>query len=399
MPYIRPADMTDEHGVVDLESMLRTANEIAQSYKRSALKPGDLVCSIGPSFGKVMVVPDALDGANLTQGTARIAVASKNSPRFVFWFLRSSQSMAQWESSVGGATFRSLNLGPLAETSLPLPPKDEQAAIASFLDGETSKIDALIAEQERLIELLKEKRQATISHAVTKGLNPIAPMKESGIEWLGQIPAHWRLLRAKTASVFSTSGPRGWSDRLGAGEDMFVQSGDLVDGKVDFAEVARVAAGSEAEAIRTRLEMGDVLVCITGAKTGNVALCVSKPPRAAYINQHLCLLRPNIELLEGAFASAVLRSDLGCRYFELSQYGLKQGLSLDDVRNAPVPVPPLGEQKRILEFVDSTERQVNSLVSESRRAVELLVERRGALISGVVTGQIDVRETSMRGLG
>ncbi len=167
IPYVRPADMDDENGVVDPENISRTLPEVAEAYARSTIRTGDLVCSIGPSFGKVMIVPAWLDGGNLTQGTARIAVTSSYSNRFVFWALRSRVSMAQWESAVGGATFRALNLGPLAETVIVAPPLAEQCAIAEFLDRETTKIDALVAEQERLIELLKERREALIAAAVT----------------------------------------------------------------------------------------------------------------------------------------------------------------------------------------------------------------------------------------
>ena len=119
---------------------------------------------------------------------------------------------------------------------LAVPALPEQAAIATFLDRETAKIDALIAEQQRLIELLQEKRQAVISHAVTKGLNPDASMKDSGIEWLGEVPEHWDVCRVKAVSSFTMSGPRGWSERVGEEGALFVQSGDLTDFmEVDFA--------------------------------------------------------------------------------------------------------------------------------------------------------------------
>lgn len=197
IPYIRPADMTDEAGVKSYEDLLRTSREIAANYERSTVHGGDIVCSIGPSFGKLMIVPKELHGANLTQGTARIAISAKYSSRFFFWQLRSRESFQQWESSVGGATFRALNLGPLAETQIVVPSKEEQQQIANFLDHETAKIDTLIDKQQQLIKLLKEKRQAVISHAVTKGLNPDVPMKDSGVEWLGEVPEHWGVGRLR----------------------------------------------------------------------------------------------------------------------------------------------------------------------------------------------------------
>ena len=218
IPYIRPTDMTDEMGVLNENELLRTSEEIASSYSRSTVGSGDLICSIGPSFGKVMVVPGSLDGANLTQGTARIAISEEAEAKFVFWALRSPDSVHQWNAAIGGATFRALNLEPLARTILMVPPLPEQRAIAAFLDRETAKIDGLVAEQRRLIELLKEKRQSVISHAVTKGLDPTAPTKPSGIDWLGDIPAHWearpirKLAQLESGHTPSRSRPDWWQD-------------------------------------------------------------------------------------------------------------------------------------------------------------------------------------------
>ena len=153
IPYVRPTDMTDEDGIKEGIELLKTSDEIAKSYRRSMVDSGDIICSIGPSFGKLMIVPDSLRGANLTQGTARVAIAINHDTRYFFWCLRSLSSYQQWESSIGGATFRALNLGPLADTLVPLPPVKEQSLIAAFLDYETARIDRLIAQQQRLIEL------------------------------------------------------------------------------------------------------------------------------------------------------------------------------------------------------------------------------------------------------
>jgi len=272
----------------------------------------------------------------------------------------------------------------------PLPSLAEQTAIAEFIDRETAKIDVLVAEQQRLMELLKEKRQAVISHAVTKGLNPRVPMKPSGIEWLGDVPAHWAVRRVKSVSTFITSGPRGWSERVGEVGPIFVQSGDLNDSlQVEFSTAKRVQVEQDAEAVRTRLCDGDIVVCITGAKTGNVAVCAAVP-EPAYVNQHLCLIRPSREILS-VFLGVGLKSRVGQTYFELSQYGLKQGLSLDDVKEAPVLLPPMAEQKEIAEFVGIESAKFDALTAEAQRAIDLLQERRTALISAAVTGQIDVR--------
>ena len=284
----------------------------------------------------------------------------------------------------------STNYSAMSEITLAMPPLEEQESIATFLDHETAKIDALIAEQQRLIELLQEKRQAVISHAVTKGLNPDAPMKDSGVEWLGEVPAHWDVCRVKAVSVFTTSGPRGWSERVGDVGALFVQSGDLNDLMgVDFANCKRVQVVDDAEAARTKLLDGDLVVCITGAKTGNVAVCESVP-ESSYVNQHLCLIRPG-EGVHPRFLAALLKSGCGQTYFSLAQYGLKQGLSLEEVREAPVALPPLDEQDRICQCLRGVSSRYFPLEAESQRTISLLQERRSALISAAVTGKIDVR--------
>lgn len=272
----------------------------------------------------------------------------------------------------------------------PFPPEAEQIAIAGFLDRETAKIDALIAEQEKLVALLAEKRQATISHAVTKGLNPTAPKKESGVAWLGEIPAHWEAIRVKSLSQFTTSGPRGWSERITDDGSLFIQSGDLNDSLgLDYGTAKRVDVGDDAEAARTRLSEGDVVVCITGAKTGNVALC-SSLCEPAYVNQHLCLIRPN-EKVVGRFLALALKSNVCQTQLEVSQYGLKQGLSLENVRELWVARPSRDEQQAIVGFLDAELSKFMSLTLAAEAGISLLKERRTALIAAAVTGQIDVR--------
>lgn len=312
--------------------------------------------------------------------------------RFLHYLLRSPRYITGYLSLSKGIRVNQWDLEPQYHSRMPvlLPPRDEQSAIAAFLDRETAKIDALIAEQEKLIALLAEKRQATISHAVTKGLDANAPMKDSGVAWLGAVPAHWEVLRIKALSHFTTSGPRGWSERITDDGSLFIQSGDLNDALgLDYETAKRVNVGDDAEAARTRLVEGDVVVCITGAKTGNVALC-SSLHEPAYVNQHLCLIRPNDEVY-GRFLALSLKSTAGQMQFEVSQYGLKQGLSLENVRELWAARPPREEQETIVAFLDAETTRIDSLRAESERAITLIKERRAALIAAAVTGQIDVR--------
>ena len=319
-------------------------------------------------------------------------IGERLNKRFVHHLMRSSLYVKGYTKFLTGIRPNSLQMSrdDLMVFPVLIPSQQEQAAVAAFLDRETEKIDALVAEQEKLIALLKEKRQAVISHAVTKGLNPAAPMKDSGIEWLGEVPVHWDVRRVKSVTTFTTSGPRGWSENVGEEGHLFVQSGDLNDSlQVEFGAAKRVMVEDAAEASRTRLFDGDVVVCITGAKTGNVAVCASIP-EPAYVNQHLCLIRPNQVVLP-IFLGVSLKSRVGQTHFELSQYGLKQGLSLENVREAPVPLPPLAEQSAIAAFLDTETTKLDILTAEAQRGIELLKERRSALISAAVTGKIDVR--------
>lgn len=272
-----------------------------------------------------------------------------------------------------------------------IPPLHEQHTIAAFLDRETAKIDALVAEQQRLVTLLAEKRQAVISHAVTKGLNPDAPMKDSGIEWLGEVPEHWEVVPVKRLTTHITSGPRGWSDLTGDEGAAFFQSqhiGCLMDVALD--DPKRLVPPTDTDAERARLQIDDVVICITGGRTGAVAH-VPEHIEEAYINQHVCLLRPQREIV-GRFLAYGLFSTGSQEQLACASYGLKQGLGLDQVRSTFLASPPSKEEQMgIVLFLDKQTARLDALTKEAERGIELLKERRAALISAAVTGKIDVR--------
>jgi type I restriction enzyme S subunit len=287
---------------------------------------------------------------------------------------------------------KSITFEQFSAITLAYPEYDEQIQIANFLDHETAKIDTLIDKQQQLIKLLKEKRQAVISHAVTKGLNPAAPMKDSGVEWLGEVPEHWLTVRIKQVASFITSGPRGWSDFISEeGEDIFLQSGDL-NHELEILphKAKKVIAPKGAEGIRTKLIKGDVVVCITGANTGRVAV-VQNLTATTYINQHLSLIRPIKDKVDATFIGYALSSQGGRAYFDVTQYGLKEGLSLSNVAEAPLPLPPLNEQKNIVQELYARLSVFSRINEVAENQVEILKERRTALISAAVTGKIDVR--------
>jgi len=382
--------MSDEAGVVDATTILRTTTEIACSYSRSKIRAGDLVCSIGPSYGKVMVVPDWLTGGNLTQGTARIAVSNADCAKFIFWALRCEASVSQWEAGIGGATFRALNLEPLAKTWLARPPRDEQSAIAAFLDRETAKIDSLITEQGKLLRLLDEKRRATISHAVTSGLDPNSPLKDSGIPWLGLVPMHWGVRSISSLSTKITNGYVGPTRDILQNEGVrYLQSLHIKNNVIRFDSPYYVSQEWSDMHQKSILEKDDVLI----VQTGDIGQSAVVSKEFAGCNCHaLIIVSPIHHELDGRWLSWVLNSDYGVQSLLSIQTGaLHPHLNCGNVKGLYVPLPPMYEQAQIIDYVESILARFDTLREEARQAIRLLNERRSALIAAAVTGKIDVR--------
>lgn len=272
-----------------------------------------------------------------------------------------------------------------------VPSESEQKAIADFLDRKTTEIDGLIGRKQRLIDLLGEKRKSLISHAVTKGLNSDAPMKDSGFPGLDEVPRHWRKVRVKHVMTFMTSGSRGWAEYYSDEGDLFIQSGNL-NRKLglDLSNVQHVQPPVGAETARTRIRQWDVLVCVTGAYTGNVGLVDSEIP-IAYVNQHVALVRPAIKMVCPSFLALVLHSQFGSSQFDMTQYGgTKQGLGLEDIREVVLYLPPRVEQEEISSHVAEQMRGIELINAKLLSQIEKLQEYRRTLISTAVTGKLDV---------
>ncbi len=276
-------------------------------------------------------------------------------------------------------------------THLSLPLLAEQRAIAAFLDAETARIDTLVAKQTALIATLQEKRRALISHVVTKGLDPAAPMKDSGVPWLGAVPQHWEVKRLKHVTSFVTSGSRGWAEYYSDEGSIFLRIGNLTRDSVnlDLSDIQRVTPPDTSEGKRTLVQKNDVLVSIT-ADIGSVAV-VDADIGEAYVNQHLALTRPTSEV-NPKWLGYCLFADSGKQQFIVSMNGgTKLGLGLDDVNNVSLLFPPLDEQAAIVAFIESETAQIDTLIAKAEEMSLLLREHRVALIAAAVTGQIDVR--------
>lgn len=270
-----------------------------------------------------------------------------------------------------------------------LPSYEEQQKIASFLDHEIAKIDTLITKQEKLIELLKEKRQAVISHAVTKGLNPDVPMKDSGVEWLGDVPEHWDVASIRRFLLEHRQGYYTTESYIDDGVKL-LRITDLRDlGEVSIDNCPKVPEHSSLS--NYYLQEGDVVFARTGGagsfgvipKIRETVAYASYLIRFRFIPEHFNTDYLRFMLIADSFQLAVKSNIHG---------GVNQNIHAEDIKDTFVCCPPLNEQQNISEFLNDTCIKYNLLIDKAINAIELMKERKTALISAAVTGKIDVRD-------
>ncbi|MBP1301440.1 restriction endonuclease subunit S [Curtobacterium sp. 1310] len=386
VPYIRPVDM-DGHNGVRLEGLRRTDPSIAQAYRRSSLHAGDIVVSIGPSFGKTMEITRDLVGANLTQGTARVAPAPGIDGRYLRWVLQSHDVLSYWDATSGGSTFRALNLGPLGRTPIPSHPLVVQRAIADHLDRETAQIDAFIAKNEELITLLTERRGSVIRQATTVGFGERGELIESKLDGVGLIPRDWRVMRLSWLFNQSASGTTPSSELVLDGEEAdvsWVTTGELRERTITSTKKGISAGTVRATPALKVHPLGSLLVAMYGATIGRTG--VLAVPAAS--NQAVCALSGpvgcDVEFIEYALIAARERLLLA------AVGGGQPNINQEMIRAFRIPVPSLAEQRCIVQELRGRLSELDHAISVAGKGIELARERRAAVISAAVTGQIDV---------
>lgn len=262
-----------------------------------------------------------------------------------------------------------------------LPPKERQIAIASLLDRETARIDALIEKKTRFIELLKEKRQALITQAVTKGLDPNVPMRESGVEWIGEVPGHW-----KVAPFFAIAKEKKVSNKGMLENNLLSLSyGNIIQKDIDTME------GLLPESFETYqiVDKGDIIFRFTDLQNDMRSL------RSGLVGQRGIItsayLNVVVEGMESKYVAHLMRAYDVMKVFYGLGGGLRQALRFDGIRQMPILIPPIAEQISICSKIDSETSRIDALVEKSSQSIGLLKERRSALITAAVTGQIDLR--------
>ncbi|MFA0116398.1 restriction endonuclease subunit S [Vibrio breoganii] len=294
---------------------------------------------------------------------------------------------------------KSISFEQFGAISLPYCQYEEQQKIARFLDHETAKIDTLITKQEKLIELLKEKRQAVISHAVTKGLNPDAPMKDSGVEWLGEVPEHWVVKKLSSCSKITRLAGYEYTAYWKAtesGEIIAIRGQNIRFNKlIEMDKTERISTSLSERLSRSKLYCGDIAYPCVG--TIGYAVLIEENDKY-HINQNIAKLTPTDRV-----------APLYLTYFLNSKICLESALFLNtsdaqpsilvgNLRKVKIAIPNLEEQNRISQFLQLKLKKLDEINDKALITIDLMKERKTALISAAVTGKIDVRDWQSRGV-
>jgi len=377
---------------IDTTDIPMVSHEDAERLSMYRLEAGDIVFSRVGSIGKIALCTEREQGWLISGQMLRLKITNPLlHSYFAAYAFGCSSILTFVELQSVGSTRESINTDILRNMPLPIPPTDEQHAIAAFLDRETARIDMLIEKKQRQIELLQEKRSALISHAVTKGLDPNTKMKDSRVEWIGNIPAHWEVKRLK----FLVSEPL----KYGANEAAELDDPELPRyiRITDVDENGRLRDETfksipEDVARPYLLKEGDLLLARSGATVGKSFYYEPSWGRAAYAG-YLIRARFNPTKTMPRFINYFTNSQHYWQWLRASFIQATiQNVSAEKYANLIVPVPPFEEQKRIVSYLDSMWQRLNNMTDKVRQSIQVLKEYRSALISATVTGKIDIRE-------
>lgn len=359
----------------------------APSRARRLVKAGDTAFStVRPYLKAVATIDDPEEGLVFSTGFAIIRPGNTANSRFVGYILRNNRFIEEVSANSVGASYPAINASDLVKLHVPLPPLPEQHAIAAFLDEKCSKIDEAVRIREEQIALLRERRQILIQQTVTRGLNPDAPMKDSGIDWIGQIPAHWKtnkishVARVDTGSTPSRSAQQYWGGKI-----PWIKTGEIDYSTIYKSEETITELGLRESSLRLA-PPGTLLMAMygQGVTRGRVAILGV----AATYNQACCGISFKDEIgvnyAQNYFIAAY-------PYFrDAGNETSQMNLSLSYIASLKILNPPKKEQLKINEFIDKNERQITNTISIKQFQIAALKEYKTVLINAAVTGKIKV---------
>ena len=393
--YLRNVDVQwDAVNVKNLPEMDFSPSE----RNRYLLLPGDLLVCEGGEVGRTAIWGGELEECFYQKAIHRVRPRSDSAiPRFFYFLMYALAQRGVFTAGGNPNTIDHLTAVQLRHYRVPFPTKDEQRTIATFLDRNTAKIDALVAKKEQLIELLQEKRTALITRAVTRGLDPNVPMKDSGVEWLGDIPGHWKTTPAGRVVLRIEQGWSPVAEDRPAGTDEWgvIKLSAVSAGNFREAEHKTLPSGVSPDAryeirekdfLLTRSNTPDLVgdVCVVGVVRSQLMLCD-------------LVYRLNVmdDRVDRSFLAYWFLSPAGRHQIEVDARGSSRSMvkvSQGIIRAWTVATPPPEEQQAVVQFLDRETYRTDVLIAKVHEAIDHLTEYRTALISAAVTGKIDVRK-------
>jgi len=401
LPETTPSDYRIRYidiGNVSSEGVITEAQEFefenAPSRARRRVRAGDtLISTVRTYLQAIAYLETPATNQIASTGFAVLRPREFLYPKFLYYLVRSQGFVDTVMAHSVGVGYPAINPSALAGLWGWLPHILEQRAIVAYLDRETARLDALIDKKRQLIGLLTQQRAALISRAVTKGLNPHAKMKPSGVEWLGEVPKEWETRRIKwlTRKIGSGKTPKGGGEKYVSSGVKFLRSQNVHFTGLRLDDVVFIDEATDSEMSSSRVLGDDVLLNITGASLGRCAL-VPKDFPPANVNQHVCIVRIMPDKLLPQLLNYILMSDGMQAQIFASEDGIsREGLTFQAIGNMSLALPSFDQQHAIVAYLDRETARIDALITKIEDSIGLLQRQRVALISAAVTGKVDVR--------
>lgn len=390
IPLVRIGDITN--GTIDFNNCKRLPLEYATMMKEFLVESGDILIALtGATIGKIGQVPKTNEKILLNQ---RVGKLSSDSSNYYKYILSSDLIKKQINLIADGSAQENISNEDIGNFEIFDIDNGLKQQIANYLDKKTAKIDATIAKNEELIELLEEKRVALINQVVTKGLDSDVPMKDSGVEWIGEIPEHWEVEKIKNISQVKPSNV----DKKSKDNEppvllcnyTDVYNNEFITMDLDFMK----ATATYDQISKLSLNVGDIIITKDSESADDIAVpaIVTEELENVVCGYHLAVIKPNNNIVYPKFLFRSFESDRINKQFELGANGVTRfGLGAYPINNAYVCQPPLNEQKEIANYLDIETAKIFKATDKILKHIELLEEYKTSLIHHVVTGKIDVR--------
>jgi type I restriction enzyme S subunit len=395
-PQVKIVNYTDVYGnkqsTLDSSIDYMTVTASQSKIDEHTVKKGDLIFTPSSEtkedIGLSAVVVEDLDNTAFSYHVLRFQFDKDVDLNFKKYICNNHFVLNHFSRNSQGTTRQTLGRGDFRNTEILLPPLSEQTAIAAFLDRKTAEIDQLIADKKQLLKLYREEKTAIINRAVTKGINPDAKMKESGIEWLGEIPEHWEAKRLKYVASINDEVLSETTDENY--EIRYVEISNVKNG-VGIVETTTYLFKDAPSRARRIVKDGDVIVSTVRTYLKSIAK-IDMPPPNLIASTGFAVIRPrnlNSDYLGYLFYSEFLIGEI----ISLSTGVSYPAINANQIGDIFIPIPPLSEQKSIVEFIEAKSKKIDTKIARTEKLIELLTEYRTTLISEVVTGKIMVIES------